>query len=114
MAPHSSTLAWKIPWTEEPGRLQSMGSLAKGIFHAKMGSIKDRNGMDLTEAEDTKKRWQEYIQGIFPTQGSNLGLLLTGRFFITEPPGKPIRVSYNQFVFSGRKKSMWVPETGMG
>ena len=32
----------------------------KGIFHAKMGSIKDRNGMDLTEAEDVKKRWQEY------------------------------------------------------
>ena len=32
----------------------------KGIFHAKMGSIKDRNGMDLTEAEDMKKRWQEY------------------------------------------------------
>ena len=31
----------------------------KGTFHAKMGSIKDRNGMDLTEAEDTKKRWQE-------------------------------------------------------
>ena len=30
----------------------------KGIFHAKMGSIKDRNGMDLTEAEDIKKRWQ--------------------------------------------------------
>ena len=32
----------------------------KGTFHAKMGSIKDRNGMDLTEAEDTKKRWQEH------------------------------------------------------
>ena len=32
----------------------------KGIFHAKMGSIKDRNGMDLTEAEDIKKRWPEY------------------------------------------------------
>ena len=32
----------------------------KGTFHAKMGSIKDRNGMDLTEAEDTMKRWQEY------------------------------------------------------
>ena len=31
----------------------------KGTFHAKMGSIKDRNGMDLTEAEDTKKRWQD-------------------------------------------------------
>ena len=34
----------------------------KGIFHAKMGSIKDRNGMDLTEAEDMKKRWQEYTK----------------------------------------------------
>ena len=34
----------------------------KGIFHAKMVSIKDRNGMDLTEAEDIKKRWQEYTQ----------------------------------------------------
>ena len=33
----------------------------KGIFHAKMGRIKDRNGMDLTEAEDIKKRWQEYM-----------------------------------------------------
>ena len=35
---------------------------SKGIFHAKMGSIKDRNGMDLTEAEDIKKRWQEYAE----------------------------------------------------
>ena len=34
----------------------------KGIFHAKMGSIKDRNGMHLTEAEDIKKRWQEYTE----------------------------------------------------
>ena len=34
----------------------------KGIFHAKMGSIKNRNGMDLTEAEDIKKRWQEYTR----------------------------------------------------
>ena len=34
----------------------------KVIFHAKMGSIKDRNGMDLTEAEDIKKRWQEYME----------------------------------------------------
>ena len=34
----------------------------KGIFHAKMGSINDRNGMDLTEAEDIKKRWQEYTE----------------------------------------------------
>ena len=34
----------------------------KGIFHSKMGSIKDRNGMDLTETEDIKKRWQEYTE----------------------------------------------------
>ena len=34
----------------------------KGTFHEKMSTIKDRNGMDLTEAEDTKKRWQEYIE----------------------------------------------------
>ena len=44
----------------------------KGTFHAKMGSIKDRNGLDLREAEDIKKRWQEYTEelykNIFTTQ----------------------------------------------
>ena len=44
----------------------------KGTFHAKMGSIKDKNGMNLTEAEDIKKRWQEYTENctekIFMTQ----------------------------------------------
>ena len=37
----------------------------KGTFHAKMGSIKDRNGMDLTEADDIKKRWQEYTEELY-------------------------------------------------
>ena len=37
----------------------------KGIFHAKMGTIKDRNCMDLTEAEDIKKRWQEYTEELY-------------------------------------------------
>ena len=37
----------------------------KGAFHAKMGSIKDRNGMDITEAEDIKKRWQEYTEELY-------------------------------------------------
>ena len=37
----------------------------KGAFHAKMGSIKDRNGIDLTEAEDIKKRWQEYTEELY-------------------------------------------------
>ena len=37
----------------------------KGTFHAKMGSIKDRNGMDLTEAEDIQKRWQKYTEELY-------------------------------------------------
>ena len=37
----------------------------EGTFHAKMGPIKDRNGLDLTEAEDIKKRWQEYTEGLY-------------------------------------------------
>ena len=37
----------------------------KGTFHAKMGTIKDRNGMNLTEAENTKKRWQEYTEELY-------------------------------------------------
>ena len=42
----------------------------KGTFHAKMGSIKDRNGMDLTEAEDIKKRWQEYTEELYKKRAS--------------------------------------------
>ena len=37
----------------------------KGLFHAKMGLINDRNGLDLTEAEDIKKRWQEYTEELY-------------------------------------------------
>ena len=37
----------------------------KGTFHAKMGTVKDRNGLDLKEAEDIKKRWQEYTEGLY-------------------------------------------------
>ena len=44
----------------------------KGTFHAKMGSIKDKNGMNLTEAEDIKKRWQEYTENC------------TGKIFMTQ------------------------------
>ena len=53
---------------EESSRMGKTGDLfkkisdTKGTFHAKMGSIKDRNGMDLTEAEDIKKKWQEYTE----------------------------------------------------
>ena len=56
---------------EENNRLGKTRELLKIIrdtkrtFHAKMGSIKDRNGMDLTEAEDIKKRWQEYTEELY-------------------------------------------------
>ena len=43
----------------------------KGNFHAKMGTIKDRNGMDLTEAEDIKKRWQEYTEELYKKRSSS-------------------------------------------
>ena len=57
--------------TEENNRMGKTRDLfkkirdTKGTFHAKMGSMKDRNGMDLTEAEDIKKRWQEYREELY-------------------------------------------------
>ena len=57
--------------TEENNRVGKTRGLfkkirdTKGIFHAKMGTIKDRNGIDLTEAEDIKKRWQEYTEELY-------------------------------------------------
>ena len=57
--------------TEENNRMGNNRDLfkkirdIKGTFHAKMGTIKDRNGMDLTEAEDLKKRWQEYTEELY-------------------------------------------------
>ena len=56
---------------KENNRMGKVGDLfkkitdAKGIYYAKMGTIKDRNGMDLTEAEDTKKRWLEYTEELY-------------------------------------------------
>ena len=57
--------------TEENNRMGNTGGLfkkirdTKGTFHAKMGSIKDRNGTDLTETEDIKTRWQEYTEELY-------------------------------------------------
>ena len=45
----------------------------RGTFHAKMGSIKDRNGLDLTEAEGIKKRWQEYTEELYKKRSSRPG-----------------------------------------
>ena len=44
----------------------------KGILHAKMGTIKDSNGMNLTEAEDIKKRWQEYVEELYKKEFNDL------------------------------------------
>ena len=66
-----ATLSDRCKEIEENNRMGKTRDLFKkirdtmGTFHAKMGSIKDRNGMDLTEAEDIKKRWQEYTEELY-------------------------------------------------
>jgi len=61
---------------EENNRMGKTRELLKKIrdtkrkFHAKMGTIKDRNGVDLTEAEETKKRWQQYIEDLYKKKSS--------------------------------------------
>ena len=52
----------------------------EGTFHTKMGTIKDRNGMDLTEAEDIKKRWQEYTEELYTHTKKNY----TKKIFMTQ------------------------------
>ena len=69
--------------TEEDNRMGKTRHLfkkirnAKGTFHAKMGSIKDRNRMDLTEAEDIKKRWQEYTEELYKNDPDNHNGVIT-------------------------------------
>ena len=66
-----------IPQCKEIEEINRMGKTSdlfkkirdtKGTFHAKMGPIKNRNGMDLTEAEDIKKRWQEYTEELYRSE----------------------------------------------
>ena len=77
MAPHSSTLAWKIPWTEEPGRLQSMGSLRVGTteqfhFHFSLSRIGEGNGNPLQcfclENPMDRGAWWARVHGIVKNQ----------------------------------------------
>ena len=49
---------------------------SNGTFHEKMDTIKDRNGMDLTEAEDIKKRWQEYTEKLYQTDVHDPGTMM--------------------------------------
>ena len=62
--PEWKTSGFMGHWARTQKGLQKIRD-TKGTFHAKMGSIKDRNGMDLTEAEDIKKRWQEYTEELY-------------------------------------------------
>ena len=74
MAPHSSTLAWKIPWTEEPGGLQSMGSLRVG--HDRVTSLSNFTFMHW------RRKWQPtpvFLPGESQGRGSLVGCLLWGR-----------------------------------
>ena len=74
MAPHSSTLAWKIPWTEEPGRLKSMGSLTtKQLhFHFSLACIEEGNGYPLQgsclENPRDQGAWWAAIYGVTQSQ----------------------------------------------
>ena len=64
----SSAINAKIEENNRMGKTRDLFNKirdTKGTFHAKMGSIKDRNGMDLTEAEYIKKRWQEYTEELY-------------------------------------------------
>ena len=73
MAPHSNTLAWKIPWTEEPGRLQSMGSL--GVGH------KSATSLSLFTFMHWRRKWQptpEFLTGESQGRGSLVGCRLWG------------------------------------
>ena len=74
MAPHSSTLAWKIPWTEEPGRLQSMGSLE--------WDTTERLHFHFFTFMHWRRKWQPtsvFLPGESQGQGSLVGCLLWGR-----------------------------------
>ena len=78
MAPHSSTLAWKIPWTEEPGRLQSMGSLRVGHHWA--------TSLSLFTFMHCRRKWQPtpvFLPGESQGRGSLVGSLRVGHHWVT-------------------------------
>ena len=86
----------------------------KGTFHEKMGLIKDRNGMDLTEAEDVKKRWQEYTEELYKkifmtqiitmvkAQHSETKIMASGPITSWEIDGETVE-TVSDFIFLGSK-----------
>ena len=105
MAPHSSTFAWKIPWTWEPGRLQSMGSLESDMieqlhFHFSLSCTGEGNGNPLQcsclENPRDGGTWWAAIYGVAQSQtrlkwfSSLAAPILQADSLLSEPPGKPL------------------------
>ena len=113
MAPHSSTFAWKIPWTEEPGRLQSMGSLESDTterlhFHSSLSCTGEGNGNPLQcsclENPTDRGAWWAAICGVAQSQtrlkrlssssnARDLGLIPELRRSLGEENGNPLQYS---------------------
>ena len=88
MAPHSSTLAWKIPWTEEPGRLQSMGSLRVGYNRA----------TSLSTFMHWRRKWQPtpvFLPGESQGRGGLVGCRLWGPTESDTTEAAAVIMSYN-------------------
>ena len=102
MATHSTTLAWKIPWTEEPGRLQSMGSLRVGLaksyftFHFSLSCIREGNGNPLQcsclENPRDGRAWWATVYGV---THSRTRLRISASMFISD-----IGLQFSFFVLS--------------
>ena len=73
----------------------------KGTFHAKMGPIKERNGMDLTEAEDIKNRWQEYTEELYKTDLTTQIITMVLLFFFFFLHSWPLAVLRLLFLLEG-------------
>src|SRR5574340_1267563 len=93
MAPHSSTFAWKIPWTEEPGRLQSMGSLESDMterlhFHFSLSCIGEGNGIPLQysclENPMDRRAWKAAVHGVVEGQTRLSNFTFTFHFHALE------------------------------
>ena len=91
MAPHSSTLAWKIPWTEEPGRLQSMGSLRVGRDRA--------TSLSLFTFMHWRRKWQP-TPVFLPGESQGQGSLVGCRLWVTQSRTRLKRLSSRSSAFS--------------
>ena len=136
MVPHSSTLAWKIPWTEKPGRLQSMGSLESDTtgrlhIHFSLSCIGEGNGNPLQcsslESPRDRGAWWAAVSGVAQSQtqlkrlssSSSLSLLnWQAGSLLLAPPGQPLKLIIRcNFCRIANLYSQWTSpgqDTGVG